>query len=177
MPIKLCQAMGVGVATFAGSCPFSLLPRLPTALSCLRIGSDSCRPPGILAFIGSLDIFHGTHFVLPAVGRAKCVLTVHDLTYLRHLEYFADRDLNERGYRKEFPRALARADAVIAISRHTREYTFPKGKTRDGGLGALVSLATDPRRRSCFGDAARTRARAFDVRGRLVHLEGLYASL
>jgi len=158
MPIKLCQAMGVGAATFAGSCPFSLPPRLPTALSCLRIGSDSCRSPGILAFIGSLDIFHGTHFVLPAVGRAKC-------------------DLNERGYQKELPRALARADAVIAISRHTREYTFPKGKTRDGGLGALVSLATDPRRRSCFGDAARTRARAFDVRGQLVHLEDLHASV
>ena len=77
--------------------------------------------PPVEQLIGALNIFHGTHFVLPAVRRAKCVLTVHDLTFLRHPEYFSDHTLNEHGYRHELPRALARADAVIAVSHHTRQ--------------------------------------------------------
>lgn len=93
--------------------------RIPRRL--MQAGWDHLAWPPVEAFVGSLDIFHGTHFVLPAVRRAKCVLTVHDLTYLRHPEYFSNHGLNERGYRKELPRALARADAVIAVSRQTRD--------------------------------------------------------
>ncbi len=81
---------------------------------------DHLAWPPVELFVGAVDIFHSTHFVLPATRRAKCVLTVHDVTYLRHPDYFADRVLNERGYRVELPRALARADAVIADSRQTR---------------------------------------------------------
>ncbi len=96
--------------------------------------------PPMEALIGPVDIFHGTHFVLPAVRRAKCVLTVHDLTYLRHPEYFGNRELNERGHRKELPRALARVDAVIADSRHTRDdlaelLNYPEGRIRVIHLG------------------------------------------
>lgn len=76
--------------------------------------------PAIDRLLGPLDLFHGMHFVLPAARRAKLVLTVHDLTYLRHPEYFSDPALNERGYRRELPRALARADAVVAVSEHTK---------------------------------------------------------
>lgn len=81
---------------------------------------DALGRPTIDGLIGPLDLFHGMHFVLPAARRAKLVLTVHDLTYLRHPEYFSDRALNERGYRRELPRALARADAVVAVSEHTK---------------------------------------------------------
>lgn len=76
--------------------------------------------PPVEWWTGDVDIFHGTHFILPAVRRARCVLTVHDLTYLRHPEYFSDRSLNERGYGVELPRALQRADAVVAISGSTK---------------------------------------------------------
>jgi len=69
---------------------------------------------------GKIDVFHGTHFVLPAMRHARSVLTVHDLTWLRHPEYFMDTRLNERGYRKELPQALQRADAVIAVSVNTK---------------------------------------------------------
>lgn len=83
-------------------------------------GWDVLDWPAIEQLLGPLDLFHGMHFVLPAARRAKLVLTVHDLTYLRHPEYFSDRALNERGYRRELPRALARADAVVAVSEHTK---------------------------------------------------------
>ncbi len=109
--------------------------------------------PPVEAFVGSLEIFHGTHFVLPAVRRAKRVLTVHDLTYLRHPEYFANRALNERGYRKELPRALARADAVIADSRQTRDdlvelLEYPEARVRviHGGVEADFFVARDAER-------------------------------
>jgi glycosyltransferase involved in cell wall biosynthesis len=77
--------------------------------------------PPIEFFCGSVDISHGLHFVLPPARKARRVLTVHDLTYLRFPHYFKNRRLNERGYRQELPRGLARADAVIAVSHKTRE--------------------------------------------------------
>jgi glycosyltransferase involved in cell wall biosynthesis len=76
--------------------------------------------PPMDSFAGPLDIFHGTHFVLPPVRAAKRVLTVHDLTFLRHPEYFSEGPLNLRGHRVELPAALKQADAIIVPSDHTR---------------------------------------------------------
>jgi len=76
--------------------------------------------PPIETWTGQIDIYHGMHFVLPATRSAKCVLTVHDLTYLKHPEFFVYSDLNQRGYLKELPAALKRADAVIAVSESTK---------------------------------------------------------
>ncbi len=77
--------------------------------------------PAIEHWTGAIDIYHGMHFVLPATDTAKCVLTVHDLTYLRHPEFFVYSGLNQRGYLKELPAALKRADAVIAVSESTKD--------------------------------------------------------
>ena len=77
--------------------------------------------PPIEMLCGRVDIFHGLHFVLPASRKARRVLTVHDLTYLRHPDYYRNVRLNDRGYRQELPRALTQADAVIAVSRKTRD--------------------------------------------------------
>lgn len=91
--------------------------------------------PPIELFCGSVDIFHGLHFVLPPVQKARRVLTVHDLTYLKYPSYFTNRKLNERGYRQELPRGLDKADAVIAVSQKTREdlieiMGFPEKRVR-----------------------------------------------
>jgi len=77
--------------------------------------------PCIERFCGPVDVYHGLHFVLPPVARARRVLTVHDLTYLKFPDYFSDQSLNERGYRRELPAALSRADAVVTPSQRTRE--------------------------------------------------------
>lgn len=111
---------------------------------------DRLSWPPVEALIGRVDIFHGTHFVLPAVRRAKCVLTVHDVAFLRHPEYFSDQPLNEWGHRRELPGALARADVVIADSRSTRDdlvdcLGYPKERIRVILLGVERSffVATD----------------------------------
>ena len=96
---------------------------------------DNLQWPSIELFCGSIDLFHGLHFVLPPARNACRVLTVHDLTYLKFPDYFLDRKLNERGYRKELPQGLKRADAVIAVSEKTREdlvelFNFPAEKIK-----------------------------------------------
>jgi glycosyltransferase involved in cell wall biosynthesis len=96
---------------------------------------DSFEWPPIETFCGSIDLFHGLHFVLPPVRKARRVLTVHDLTYLKFPDYFENFALNERGYRRELPRALAQADAVITDSQKTKEdlselMKFPEERVR-----------------------------------------------
>jgi glycosyltransferase involved in cell wall biosynthesis len=91
--------------------------------------------PPIELFCGSIDLFHGLHFVLPPSRSARKVLTVHDLTYLKYPEYYSNRNLNERGYHLELPQGLQRADAVIAVSKQTRDdlielMNFPEDKIR-----------------------------------------------
>jgi glycosyltransferase involved in cell wall biosynthesis len=82
---------------------------------------DTFEWPPIELLCGPVDLYHGLHFVLPPVRKARRVLTVHDLTYLKYPEYFSDRNLNEHGYRQELPRGLKRADVVIAVSQQTAE--------------------------------------------------------
>lgn len=96
--------------------------------------------PPVEVFLGAVDVFHGTHFVLPPVRAAQRVLTVHDVTFLRHPEYFSDRITNERWHRRELLVALGRADAVIADSRNTMDdlvdiLGYPKERIRVIPLG------------------------------------------
>ncbi len=69
-------------------------------------------------FIGPVDIFHSTDFVLPPVRQARTILTVHDLTFMR-LPQCAEAGL--RAYlNKVVPRSIERADLVLADSQSTK---------------------------------------------------------
>jgi len=107
--------------------------------------------PPIERWCGPIDLFHGLHFVLPPVRKALRVLTVHDLTFLKYPDYFSDRRLNERGYRQELPRALERADRVIAVSTQTRDdlvqlMHFPPERIRViyEGVDPVFFMPVDP---------------------------------
>ncbi|MCI0651620.1 MAG: glycosyltransferase family 4 protein [Planctomycetes bacterium] len=76
--------------------------------------------PRVERWTGPLDVFHGTHFHVPPARKARRVLTVHDCAYLRHPEYYANRRLNDYGYRFLLGHSLARAERVIASSHSTR---------------------------------------------------------
>lgn len=82
---------------------------------------DKLNWPPIEILCGAVDLFHGLHFVLPPAHSARRVLTVHDLTFLKFPDYFTNQSLNKHGYYNELPKALNRADAVIAVSQKTRE--------------------------------------------------------
>jgi glycosyltransferase involved in cell wall biosynthesis len=68
---------------------------------------------------GECDVFHSPDFTLPPLRRAKGVVTVHDLSFLR-LPQCADPGL--RAYLEQaVPNAVAKADRVLADSTNTRD--------------------------------------------------------
>lgn len=69
-------------------------------------------------FTGRVDLFHSPDFTLPPVWRARTLVTVHDLSFLRVPECFPDGLL--RYLEAAVPCAVSRADHVIADSRSTR---------------------------------------------------------
>ena len=70
-------------------------------------------------FTGPLDLFHSPDFVLPPVRRARTIVTVHDLSFMRYPQY-ADRNLVAY-LSSVVPRSLRRADLILADSEWTRQ--------------------------------------------------------
>jgi glycosyltransferase involved in cell wall biosynthesis len=68
---------------------------------------------------GRLDVLHSPDFVLPPVRRARTLLTVHDLSFLRFPECFAPPLLEY--LTRNVPRSVARADLVLADSQSTHD--------------------------------------------------------
>ena len=133
-----------------------LFPPLPESRALIRrtesVGSRRLRSrlenhlgwPRIESTTGALDVFHGTHFWLPVSRGARCVLSVHDLTYLKHPEYFEHRKLNDYGYRYLLPHSLNRADAILACSESTeRDLIEISGVPKEKIW--VVPYAPDPR--------------------------------
>jgi glycosyltransferase involved in cell wall biosynthesis len=70
-------------------------------------------------FTGPLDLFHSPDFVLPPVRRARTVLTIHDLSFLRYPECFSPPLL--RYLLDAVPRSVDGADLILADSENTRD--------------------------------------------------------
>jgi glycosyltransferase involved in cell wall biosynthesis len=76
-------------------------------------------PVPIELFLGALDLFHSPDFLLPPVLRARTVLTVHDLSFVRVPEY-AHPSVHEYLVHS-VPRSAQRADLILAVSAATRQ--------------------------------------------------------
>src|SRR3954447_17685063 len=85
--------------------------RVPARLLQHLWARTSVPPVGLLT--GRVDVFHGTNFVLPPVGRGRGVVTVHDLAYVRLPETVSDASLR---YARLVPRSLERASVVCVPS-------------------------------------------------------------
>jgi glycosyltransferase involved in cell wall biosynthesis len=76
---------------------------------------------------GWLDVFHATNFVLPPLRRARGVVTVHDLAFLRMTETVSAASAR---YRALVPRSLQRASVVVtpsdAVADQVREAYAPE---------------------------------------------------
>jgi glycosyltransferase involved in cell wall biosynthesis len=87
------------------------------------------------------DVVHGTNFVLPPPGRgAAGVVTIHDLSYLRHPETVSSASAR---YRELVPASLRRAAIVLADS-----HALAEEIAAEYGLAAdrvrAVPLGVDP---------------------------------
>ncbi len=76
-------------------------------------------PAPVEWFTGPLDLFHSPNFILPPVRRARTLLTVHDLSFIRHPQGAVPR--LRRWLEKVVPASLARADHILADSASTRQ--------------------------------------------------------
>jgi glycosyltransferase involved in cell wall biosynthesis len=99
------------------------------------------RLPPVELFAGRVDVFHATNFVAPPAVRAASVVTVHDLTFLRHPEWVTPAVAR---YRRLVPRSLRSGRAVVvtpsrAVADEVRE-AF--GLTDDRVVA--TPLAVDP---------------------------------
>lgn len=74
--------------------------------------------PRVEWLVGSGDVFHGTNFVLPPIGHAAGVVTIHDLTYELAPELVGEIP---RRYRTLVPAALRRGALVLTPSRATAD--------------------------------------------------------
>lgn len=83
--------------------------------------------PPVEWLTGRLDVFHATNFVLPPVRRARGVVTVHDLAFLRMTETVSAASAR---YRALVPRSVARAAVVVtpseAVADQVREAYAPR---------------------------------------------------
>lgn len=101
-----------------------------------------------------IDVFHGTGFLIPRTRRARTVVTVYDLTHEKYPEMAPSCSPEFAGRVRE---AIKRADAVIAISRATRDdilelFHADEGKLRViyGGVDERFAPLKDSARLSSF---------------------------
>ncbi|MEX2289330.1 MAG: glycosyltransferase family 1 protein [Mycobacteriales bacterium] len=74
--------------------------------------------PPVEWLAGRLDVFHATNFVLPPARRARGVVTVHDLAFLRMTETVSAASAR---YRALVPRSIRRARVVVTPSEAVAE--------------------------------------------------------
>ena len=66
-----------------------------------------------------LDLYHATHYVLPAVVPARAVVTIHDIIHLLYPEFLPSRFAFLYAQRM-IRRSLARGDRIVAVSQNTK---------------------------------------------------------
>ena len=68
----------------------------------------------------SLDLYHATHYVLPAVVPCPTVVTIHDIIHLLYPGFLPSRAASLYAQRM-FRHSVGRADRIIAVSRNTQK--------------------------------------------------------
>jgi glycosyltransferase involved in cell wall biosynthesis len=94
-------------------------------------------------FLGPVDLYHGTSFVMPPLQGAKGVMTIYDLSFML-FPTFHTRET--QAFSKSVRRFAERADCIIAISEQTKQdivrlLNIPENKVR------VTLLAADTRYR------------------------------
>lgn len=119
--------------------------RFPLAERWMTIGWHRFKlPVPVDWFTNRLDLFHSPNFILPPTRRAKTLLTVHDLSFIRHPQGAIGK--LRRWLEKVVPDSLARADHVLADSYSTKFdltdiYAVPADKITVVGAGVESRFA------------------------------------
>ncbi len=114
----------IGAADMDRPTPTIRTTRLPARLHAILWHRLRLPIPAEL-WTGRMNLYHATDFLAPPLMSTPAVITVHDLSFLRHPER-AEPAL-QRHLARSVPRAVVRAAHVIADSHYTK-----------GELGALL---------------------------------------
>lgn len=107
-------------------------------------------PPADL-FLGKSDVYHFPNFIIPPMRHGAKVVTIHDMSFLRHPDFAEDK--NQRYLSAKTRDTVERADAIITDSRFSsheiQEFfavdsnkIFPVHLGVDTGFGSLMDDAT-----------------------------------
>lgn len=80
--------------------------------------SENLGWPDISRYAGNADLFHFPNFIIHPLRTGRAVVTIHDLSFERFPDYTEKSNLAR--LRTRFSYTLRRADAIIAVSRFTR---------------------------------------------------------
>jgi glycosyltransferase involved in cell wall biosynthesis len=164
------QVGSLGSAFQTDGHPNFRLKTVPVSDHALAVAWHRLRLPLFAElFTGQVDLFHSPDFTLPPVWRARALVTVHDLSFLRVPECFPEGLL--RYLEAAVPRALRRADHVIADSYNTRRDLVELLGTPETKV-SVIHCGVEPRFRPMTGETddvtlAAVR-RKYDLPGRFV---------
>ena len=74
--------------------------------------------PAVDRLLGGIAVYHATNYFLPPARAARRVLTIYDLTFLRHPEWCSPKIVGP--FRRKVPRMAAEADAVLTCSQASK---------------------------------------------------------
>lgn len=80
---------------------------------------NAARRPRVDRLLGGVDVYHATNFFLPPVQRARRLLTVYDLTFLRHPAWCSPKIVGP--FSRHIHRFVHEADAVLTCSEASRQ--------------------------------------------------------
>lgn len=130
--------------------------RLPLSERVLNILWHRLRAPvPIEQFAGRLDVFHAPNFTLPPARAAQCLVTIHDLTFLR----YPDGALPglRRFLMQAVPRSARHATHIIADSQATKDDLVDWLKLPSDKI-SVVYAGVDERFKPVSDKATRARA-------------------
>jgi len=81
---------------------------------------DTWNIPKIERFVGEIDLFHSPHCILPPLRNGSSILTVNDMGYISHPDYYSNKKLTG-SLGSMLIKAIKNADQIIAISEATKK--------------------------------------------------------
>jgi glycosyltransferase involved in cell wall biosynthesis len=99
-----------------------------------------------------LDLYHATHYVLPAMVSCRVVVTIHDIIHLLYPEFLPNRMAFLYAQRM-IRRSLKRGDRIIADSRNTRTDLMDYFETDGRKIDVVYPGVAETFRRQLGGEA------------------------
>lgn len=140
---------------------------LPPNFSCVieRSPVYSLREIGMMSWRiwrSRLDLYHSTHYVLPAVVPCPTVVTIHDIIHLLYPGFLPSRSASLYAQRM-FRHSVGRADRIIAVSKNTRSDVLDYFKTPEEKIEVVYNGVEDRFRRLLGAEEVRATLRDVGV--------------